>query len=243
VALTSVLLSEMTWKEAEQRIKDAKAVILPLGSTEQHGYHMTLNIDSLVAEYISKEIAKRTNSLVLPPLNYGQVRSAKDFPATISIGEKNYISFIKDIVKSLENNFAKNIILFSGHWGNVAPIKIAVRELKDEMGFSNVYYLSYMNLKKYSEGLMESELWNGSGFHSGEIETSIALYVCPKNVNMEQAVCEYPIVPPDIDNRPIPWRDFAVSGVFGDATKATVEKGEQFIEKWINDMVQMINNL
>ncbi len=146
--MTSVLLSEMTWKEAEQRIKDAKAVILPLGSTEQHGYHMTLNIDSLVAEYISKEIAKRTNSLVLPPLNYGQVWSAKDFPATISIGEKNYISFIKDIIKSLENNFAKNIILFSGHWGNVAPIKIAVRELKDEMGFSNVYYLSYMNLKK-----------------------------------------------------------------------------------------------
>ena len=97
-----VNLKEMTWKEADVRMKEARAVILPLGSTEQHGYHMTIDTDNIVAGHVAGLLAKATDCVVLPVLNYGQVWSAKDFPATISLSERTYISVIKDIVVSLE---------------------------------------------------------------------------------------------------------------------------------------------
>lgn len=237
--MEQVNLKQMTWKEAGERMKKARAVILPLGSTEQHGYHMTIDTDNIVAGHVAELLARETGCVVLPVLNYGQVWSAKDFPATISLSERTYISVIKDIVVSLEKQ-CRNIILFSGHWGNVAPCKLAVRELLDEYGFQNVYCLSYMDLKKNGEGVMETELWNGSGFHAAEIETSILLHIKPDSVDMDQAVCEYPEIPPDVDMRPIPWITFAQSGIFGDATRATAEKGRQFLDNWMRQMCRMV---
>lgn len=233
-------LGEMNWKEADKRVREARAVILPLGSTEQHGYHMTLDTDNIVARYMSLELAKQTDCVTLPVLAYGQVWSAKDFPGTISLKERTFIAVIKDIVDSLEKKGARNIILFSGHWGNTAPCKIAARELLDEKGYANVYHMSYMDLTKHGKGIMETDLWNGSGFHAAEIETSILLEIKPDSVDMTQAVCDYPSIPPDVNIRPIPWKEFAVSGIFGDASKATAEKGRAFIQSWMKDLVALI---
>jgi len=234
------VIAEMTWKEAEKRMKEARAVILPLGSLEQHGYHMTVNTDNIVGEYMGRMLAERTDCVVLPTLPYGQVWSAKDFPATISLRERTFIEVVKDIVTSLEHKGVRNVILFASHWGNTAPLKIAARELLDENGYRNVYYLSYMDLKKHGKDIMETELWNGSGFHAAEIETSIVLHIKPESVDMEKAVCEYPEIPGDVNIRPVPWITFCESGIFGDATKATAEKGRRFLENWLRDLVGLI---
>lgn len=238
--MPGICIKDMTWKEAEKRMKEARAVILPLGSTEQHGYHMSLDTDNIVATHVSRMLAERTDCAVLPTLPYGQVWSAKDFPGTISLRERTYIELLKDIVISLEKKGCQNIILFSGHWGNVAPCKLAARELLDEYGYQNVFYLSYMDLKKNGEGIMQTQLWNGSGFHAGEIETSILLHIRPESVDMEKAVCDYPNIPPDVDIRPIPWIGFAQTGIFGDATQATAEKGRRFLENWMNQMCALV---
>ena len=201
---------------------------------------MTLHTDNIVAGWMADKLAEKTGCVVMPVLPYGQVWSAKGFPGTISLKEDTFIAVVKDIVESIQQKGAHNVILFSGHWGNVAPCKIAARELLDEHGYDNVYCLSYMDLKKHGAGIMESELWNGSGFHAAEIETSVMLAIAPNKVNMDKAVCEYPKAPKDVDIRPIPWKMFAVSGIFGDATVATKEKGEAFIERWMNDLVALI---
>lgn len=233
-------LGQYNWQTAQKMIQSARAVIVPLGSTEQHGHHLPIDTDIITATDIAIRLAKRTDCVVMPTVNYGQVWSAKNFPATFSIEERHYIEYVKDIVRSLEKNGAKNVILFSGHWGNVAPIKILARELLDEEGYENVYHISYTNLAKNSEGIMESPLWNGSGFHASEIETSIMLAIAPETVDMSKAVCEYPEVPRGYSIRPVHWDKFAVSGIFGDATKATKEKGEKYLERWLNELVQLI---
>lgn len=234
------VIAEMTWEEAEIRMREARAVILPLGSLEQHGYHMSVNTDNIVGDYVSVELAKRTDCVVLPTVPYGQVWSAKDFPATISLRERTFIELVKDIVTSLEHKGVRNVILFASHWGNAAPMKLAARELLDEKGFQNVYYLSYMDLRKHGKDIMETKLWNGSGFHAGEIETSIVLHIKPESVDMEKAICDYPEIPKDVNIRPVPWITFAKSGIFGDATKATAQKGRMFLENWMNDMVALV---
>ena len=234
-------LGELTWQEAEIMMKEARAIIVPLGSTEQHGFHLPLNTDSTIADYLALEVAKRTNCLVTPTLTYGQVWSAKDFPGTIAIQERTYINFLKDIVTSLESKSPRNIILFSGHLGNVAPSKIAARELLDEKGFNNVYHFSYIvDMKQAASGIMETELWHGSGLHGGEMETSVLLRITPELVRMDKAQADYPVRPPDLDIRPISWIDFARQGIFGDPTKATSEKGERFIERTLQQLADLV---
>ena len=222
-------------------MKEARAIIVPLGSTEQHGYHLPLNTDSTIADYLALEVAKRTNCLVTPTLTYGQVWSAKDFPGTIAIQERTYINFLKDIVTSLESKSPRNIILFSGHLGNVAPSKIAARELLDEKGFNNVYHFSYIvDMKQAAAGIMETELWHGSGLHGGEMETSVLLRITPELVLMDKAQADYPVRPPDLDIRPISWIEFAKQGIFGDPTKATSEKGARFIERTLQQLADLV---
>ena len=234
-------LGELTWQEAEIMMKEARAIIVPLGSTEQHGYHLPLNTDSTIADYLALEVAKRTNCLVTPTLTYGQVWSAKDFPGTIAIQERTYINFLKDIVTSLESKSPRNIILFSGHLGNVAPCKIAARELLDEKGFNNVYHFSYIvDMKQAAAGIMETELWHGSGLHGGEMETSVLLRITPELVRMDKAQADYPVRPPDLDIRPISWIEFAKQGIFGDPTKATAEKGARFIERTLQQLADLV---
>ena len=235
-----VYLGEVNWQEADKMVRNARAVILPLGSTEQHGYHMCLDTDNIVAKWVANYLAEKTNCVTLPVLNYGQVWSAKDFPGTINLNERHYIEIIKDIVKAIESKGAKNIVLFSGHWGNTAPVKIATRELLDEYGYENIYHMSYTNLKKNSEGIMETELWNGSGFHAAEIETSIMLAICPEKVDMTKAVIDYPDVPKGYQIKPVHWIKFAKTGIFGDATKATAEKGRKYLDRWLKELVDLI---
>ena len=234
-------LGELTWQEAEIMMKEARAIIVPLGSTEQHGFHLPLNTDSTIADYLALEVAKRTNCLVTPTLTYGQVWSAKDFPGTIAIQERTYINFLKDIVTSLESKSPRNIILFTGHLGNVAPCKIAARELLDEKGFNNVYHFSYIvDMKQAAAGIMETELWHGSGLHGGEMETSVLLRITPELVLMDKAQADYPVRPPDLDIRPISWIEFAKQGIFGDPTKATAEKGARFIERTLQQLADLV---
>ncbi len=231
----------MTWPEAGERIKSARAVILPLGSTEQHGYHMATATDTVVSDYFCPLLAEKTNSVVLPTLPYGQVWSAKGFPGTISLRQRTFIDVVKDIVVSLEKQGARHVILFSGHYGNMQPSRDAARELMDEYGYRNVWHLGYINVGKYNAELMETSLWNGKTFHAAELETSIMLEIAPELVQMDKAVREEPAVPPDIDLRPLPWTEYSKSGLFGDATKATAEKGAQYLERWLDDLAKIIN--
>ncbi len=115
------LIANMTWPEAEQSIKEARAVILPLGSTEQHGYHMAVGTDTVVSDYVCLELAARTNCVVLPTLPYGQVWSAKGFPATISLHQSTFIQIVKDIVVSLEQQARETSFCFQGIMATCSP--------------------------------------------------------------------------------------------------------------------------
>lgn len=234
------LIANMTWPEAEKRIREARAVILPLGSTEQHGYHMAAGTDTVVSDFVCLALAQKTGCVVLPTLPYGQVWSAKGFPATISLRQSTFIDIVKDIAVSLEQQGARNIILFSGHYGNMQPSRDAARQLMDEYGYRNVWYLGYTNVGKYNAEYMQTSLWNQKTFHAAEIETSIMLHIAPDMVWMDEAVREEPEVPAELEFRPIHWREFSRSGLFGDATMATEEKGSLFLERWINDLTEII---
>jgi len=235
-------LCYMTWEEADEAIKSADYIILPLGSLEQHGPHLSLDTDIVLAKAMAIKLAQRLNGLVLPVIPYGQVWSAKDFPGTISLCPETLKALIKDICVSLHRQCVKNVILLSGHLGNLTHMKSVVRELKDEGVSLNIWYFCYPEYKKISKGIMETPMWRDSVFHAGEIETSLMLSVNPERCRMDKAVKEEPIAPADFSYRPIPWREFCESGVFGDARAATAEKGAAFMERMIEYICNIIKN-
>lgn len=238
--MSQVLLDRMPWPEAEKSIKEARAVIVPIGSTEQHGYHMALSVDTVVCRYVSRTLAERTGCVVMPALPYGYAWSMAGYPATVSLRWETYVAVVKDIVLSLRRQGARHVILFSGHNGNVAPNKLVMRELLDEYGFQNVWSMSYTDIKRCGKDILKSELWNGKTFHASEVETSIMLAIAPALVDMTKAVCEYPEIPDDFELRATSWHKVGCSGVYGDATIATAEAGHKFLTNWIGELEAMI---
>lgn len=238
-----IYYDKMTWPEAEKRIPEAKAVIVSLGSVEEHGYHLPLSTDNVLGNALACGVAERTNSLVLPIIPFGQVWSTRNFPGGISLSEETLVRVLVDVALSLQRHKARNIIFHTGHNGNQPAMKTAARRLYDEYGMSNIWYFCYPDFSKMSEGIMETPLWRGTGMHAGEVETSMMLAEAPELCHMDQAVADYPEYHEEINYRCVPWTEYAKVGIFGDPTVATAEKGKAYTERMINHMAEIINRL
>ena len=138
--MKKIYAGDMTRLEFAERIKEAKCVIVTAGSCEQHGYHMALDTDNVLGHYMAMEAAKRTDSIVMPNINYGQVWSARNFPGSISLSNDTLKAVFKEIIISLENFGARNILLLAGHNGNAQAMKDVARELVTSHGYRNVWY-------------------------------------------------------------------------------------------------------
>ncbi len=242
----SVELGELTWQEAEKAFKDRKIVILPLGSIEQHGLHLPMNTDLVLGERIAQLTAERIRAVLLPPIPFGQVWSAREFPGVISLMPATLKEVVKDVCRSLARHTVKLIVLISGHQGNLSVLKEAVRELYDEKISTKILFFSYPEIEAMSKGITESEIWRGgtldSTWHAGEIETSLMLAVKPENCHMERAVIEFPRVPPWYGYTAISWKEINKVGSFGNAKVATPEKGYQLLRKSVDCIVEIIES-
>lgn len=230
-------ISEMTYEEYQKCINSGCSVILPIGSTEQHGYHLPVGTDNIIAEYIAKQICERTNSLLMPTINYGQIWSAKKFPATFSIKHETLKTFIKEIVISLKKDGAKTILLFTGHNGNTETLKQVARDLKDEFGWSDILYSS----ATFPKSIKKIDAKNTGIQHASALETSMMLYINKDLVKLDKAKEEYPTFPKYYNNRALEWSEFIKVGSFGNPRLADYKTGEELVEGIINNMVEMIN--
>ena len=238
-----VMYDTMTWPEAKERIPKARAIIVSLGSVEEHGYHLPLCTDNILGSTLAAGIAEKTDSLVLPVMPFGQVWSTRDFPGSISLSEETIVRVLVDVALSLRRHGARNVIFHSGHMGNQPAMKAAARRLYDQYGMKNVWYFCYTDYVKLAEGIMEAPLWRGTGMHAAEIETSMMLAAAPELCHMERAVSDYPEGSDAMDYRCMPWTEFTETGALGDPTVATAEKGRVYTEKLIAHMADIINRL
>ena len=225
--------------EFAETLKKVRGIIIPVGSCEQHGKHLPLDTDNIIGEEIALRIGQQNKLLVLPTVNYGQVWSAKGIPGTMCLSTNTLKLILKDIVLSLENQGAKNIILFTGHNGNFPVFKELAREMLDDYGFDNIWHFPQMLSKKCMEKIKSKTI---SIMHGGEAETAMMLYLKPELVHMELAPNDYPDIPKDLAFRPIHWIDFINSGTFGGSNLATIELGKEIVEDMIDQISININS-
>lgn len=234
------LFAELTWTEIQEAIMTDAGVILPVGSTEQHGYHLPLSTDALLAEDLALAVAKKTNMLVAPPITYGYrsrplTGGGQNFPGTTSLSGKVFISLIEDVICEFIRHGFKKIVLLNWHFENQNFIYEAAYSALERVGKLEipdgpkimVMELSFSELSESTMDLLFGGEFPGWGTeHAAILETSLMLFLHPELVQFDRAVNDQSEEMPWYDILPIPKKIVPESGTLWKARLATKEKGE-----------------
>ena len=251
MAQEETLLAKMTWPEVEERLKKIDVAIVPVGSTEQHGLALPVDNDAFTAYAVAKTAAERVEGvkpIVTPLVSYGMSIHHMSFPGTITLRADTLINVIIDICKSLVHHGFRKIVIVNGHGGNDSALGIAMYRVKEETG-AFITQVNWWDLV----GDIIHEITEPPLFHADETETSVALALgqrvkdervkeIPKTAIPEYIKVDLYAAPPVV-HVPIDMRKLTKSGVVGDATRASLDKGKRIIEAAINRLVVLLNKI
>jgi creatinine amidohydrolase len=254
----TVRLDELTWPEVKEALNKTNLVILPMGSTEEHGTHLPLNVDSICATHIAEQAAKIVTEkssarvLVAPTIHYTDVSVHKMFPGTVGVKGTTLVQVLVDILNSFLEQGFKNFLLFSSHHENNCPMEMALRSIAEVNPKAKLLAVTSLGLGfDVRPGLVKAGT-AGLG-HALEIETSMSLLLQPQNVHMEKAqkgsrqlpLSSRFIGPTGSDkSRGIVYfsgvTGFETTGTYGDPTMGSVEEGEKITNAMVNDLAEII---
>lgn len=237
------ILAEMNARQVKKTVKKDTVAVLILGACESHGEHMPFGADFITPFELAKRVAsKYRNMIVLPPVPYGVSSHHKDFFMTMSLEPETMIAVIRDLLLSLVANNVTKILIINGHDGNIAPIEIASRHVKDKHPECVISCLeSWWTL--VGELLPNFfDTWDGMG-HGGEAETSAMMAVRPDLVELRNA--PRTIVPDLPENVRIYWKfneltDTSATGAPRNASKA---KGKKIMEVLEKALINYVRNM
>lgn len=184
-----MLLHLSTWQEIEAYLQQSPGIILPIGSTEQHGPTGLIGTDAICAEAIARGVGEATNALVGPTINVGMALHHTAFPGTISLQPSTLIQLVKDYLTSLAGAGFTKFFFINGHGGNIATLKAA---------FSESYaYLINLNIPHAEKVQCQIGNWftcgsvyklakelygNQEGSHATPSEVAVTQYLYPEAI-------------------------------------------------------------
>lgn len=246
---------ELTWPEINEAVQAQKVVLLPIGSTEQHGPHLPLDVDNFLARSVCAAAARRAprEVLIMPTIPYGYNEHALDFPGTIHVAYDTFIRYCLDVCKSVAHAGFRRIVIVDGHGSNEHLCEFIARRATLE-----------------TEALVASTMWTnlaveafeavrdsgpGGAAHACELETSAYLYLEPSRVQMDKAQDHYGGAAGAEGSRflwvdltkgwgpmkVVRWTSSATpTGVSGAPTLATAEKGRAIVEGAAENLLAFI---
>ena len=128
-----MLLQHTTWPEVGDYLESSKGIIVPIGSTEQHGPTGLIGTDALVAEVIAKRVGEDAKALVAPTISYGMAQHHMAFTGTVTLQPSTLILVVRDVVTSLVRHGFERIFFINGHGGNIAPVNTAFSQIQVEL--------------------------------------------------------------------------------------------------------------
>jgi len=234
-----MVIENLTMTEFEEGLKRTRTVVIPFGSTEEHGSHLPLATDTLHAVEVSRRLAERRPVFVAPPLHYGVCRSSARHPGTVSLSTETLKRLVLDVVASLRTQGLRNFILLSGHAGgtHMATLLDAGEKLLELYGDIRMAVLTeYQLVMREGAGLIETP----DDSHAGEIETSRIMHSHPHLVK-GMGKKEYPDFPSGILVRN--KRRFWPGGVWGNPELASAEKGKMLEERVVAALDRFVDVL
>jgi creatinine amidohydrolase len=230
----NIVLSEMTWTEIDEAIKDRPVALVPVGAVEAHGPHLPVSADTVIALEMAKRGARKLKqhgvpALILPPVYYTVADFGADFPGTISVPPETAIALLRDVALSTAKRFRcvafANIHLEPKH---VECLKKAVEEA-NKAGASACYV--DITKKRWADKMGEAFL---AGDHAGAWETSLVMAAAPDKVRDHERRNLPPMdgLLPALKKGATNFKDAGgEDAYFGDPTAATAEDGEAAFEQ------------
>ncbi|HWD06341.1 MAG TPA: creatininase family protein [Amycolatopsis sp.] len=251
-----VWMQDLTWEEVADHLTRDRVVLVPCGSTEQHGPAGVLGVDSYVATGIAEDTAKRTGALCAPPMWFGDSPHHMAFEGTISLRTETLIAVVKDVCTSLARHGFDRIILINGHKGsNLAALGSAARALHEE-SLPHVIFAVADPLhlaRKVAPTIKET-----NEHHGGELELSQVLYRYPGRIRTDRltgAGADFATVfggfvgddlfGPAPDGVDVIWssteqRQFAPTGSLSSSLGVSSDKGERFHEHLVDRLSEVV---
>lgn len=227
--------------ELKKMIEKECYALLPVGACEQHGPHLPIGTDNLLASYYADQLAKRIECAVFPNVNFGYSWVWKGLPGTLTLEQETYQQMIFELCESIIDQGFKKIIIVNGHDSNNKALRYILRKIKDK--YPNIFAIAvfYPNINEIYAKYMETKKWNGL-FHADEWETSLMLASHPDLVDMSKAIVSYPEKPGFYGFDSSSLANISESGIYGDPTRATVEKGKSIINDSVDYLVNILKN-
>lgn len=239
-ANSAVLLETLSWDEAERVLTPDAIVVIALGAeSKEHGRHLQLNNDFLMAEYLKKRVlnAAPPNVVVAPTINYSFYPAFLEYPGSTSVSFDTARAMVADIVHSLAHYGPRRFYILNTGISTLHPLAEASADLaKDGI------LLRYTDLTK--DAPAEEKVRQSAGTHADEIETSMMLFIAPETVRMKKAVRDLnPHQPGGLTRDPQGKGTFSPTGAWGDPTLATREKGQAVTESLVATILKAIADL
>jgi creatinine amidohydrolase len=238
----SVFLDELTEPDvAELMAGGTRTLLVPTGSTEQHGPHGPMGTDVIIPREVCRRVATARNALVAPPVAYGLAAGHRGFAGLAYLNAPTYLALIEDLILSFAESGFRRIIFVNGHYTNYPAINLACFNASAKLpeGVA-AWALSYWDALPPEEA--EAYLSLTTGLHANIGETSAVMAVRPELVKLERAVEGWPPFP-DLRGPAMPtiFAYFETSagstyralpqGVWGDPRGSSAELGERFFEQ------------
>jgi creatinine amidohydrolase len=234
-------LDELTWPEAERLLTPDTIVVIPIGAgSKEHGPHLRLGNDLTLATYLTRRVVETSSVIVAPTLTYHHYPAFLEYPGSTSLSINTARDLTVDVVRSLARYGPRRFYALNTGISTVAALQPAAAALAGNgvlMRFTNLA----SRLNAAARGMLEQE----GGSHADEVETSMMLYIDPSTVDMSKAVKDYAPSsgPLRLTRQPKGPGTYSRSGIWGDPTYATPDKGRVFVEALVTGILDDIRQL
>jgi acetamidase/formamidase/creatinine amidohydrolase/Fe(II)-dependent formamide hydrolase-like protein len=240
-ASAGMRLGDLTWPEAEKVLTPDRVVVLPLGAgAKQHGPHLPLRNDVILADHLARALLAARPIVLLPALTYGFYPAFVEYPGSVSLSFDAQRDMVAQICRSIAAHGPRRFYVLNTGVSTARPLAATALALAREG-----ILLRFTDVLRAGKAAEDSIRQQAYGTHADEIETSMVLYMEPGAVRMESAVADGGVVRPGPLTRD-PANEvghYSPSGVFGDATLATWQKGERVTAAMLGSILEDVDAL
>jgi len=241
--MKGIWLEDMTWPEAKTWIDDGRIIILPIGAAaKEHGHHLPLCTDYLLARAFAQRVAEELPVVIAPVLSLGYYPAFRHYPGSQHLSPDTFAAVLREVLGGFIDQGARNLAIINTGVSTEPIVNVQLREIFEHTKV-RIAAAHISRLGRSAEGVLEQEL----GGHGDELETSLMMTIDPERVrpglaepdygNMRDAPKTVFYTPTVFDGEASDGPDYSRTGVRGDPTLATRQKGELSLEATVRDIV------
>jgi creatinine amidohydrolase len=243
-------LEDLTWPQAAARIADGAVVVIPIGArSKEHGHHLPLKTDYLVARALGDRLIRALPVLVAPVIDFGYYPAFLRYPGSQHLRAETFIAVLQDVLNGFLDQGVTRLAIVNTGVSTVPPIRIVVRDLYTRRGVR----IPVADIERLGLAVRRRLSRQQLGGHADQFETSTVLAIAPDAVDMARAEPDYGnaltepptvfYVPTEFRGDPASGPDYSKTGVRGDPTQANAAEGEELLNEMVREIAEGLTAL